>query len=427
MSKLQIFLIILVLIFIPLYPKFPLVGVSGTFVAIRLEDILLLIVYGVWGIWAVKNRAWRNMTPTHKGIVVYWLIGLISVFSGIFLTKTAGLNLGLLHWFRRIEYMGLFFVGYSFLQNKNQIGFIVKTIVVTAIIVALYGLGQQYLGLPVISTNNSEFSKGLALTLGPGARINSTFAGHYDLAAFSILPLLVILGLFALYPKQRLFLAAAWVVVYWCILMSASRVTFVAVMATSALFLWIIRKRSWIVVLTVIGIIGVLLSPQLLGRYRELIVNNIKLSYISPVRAAVDEEVPDALKPSAVAEDRSLNIRLNASWPKALRSIYKNPLLGTGYSSVGLAVDNDYLRMLAETGILGLVSFTTILLGFIKLILIRSRTKVFDLSQTFQLAVWCGLVGLMLNAVFIDIFEASKIAISLWLLLGITSKLESLR
>ena len=126
----------------------------------------------------------------------------------------------------------------------------------------------------------------------------------------------------------------------------------------------------------------------------------------------------DATAPQ-VAEDRSLNIRLKSEWPKALRALVKNPVLGTGFSSVGLAVDNDYLRSLAETGILG-----TLALGLVFLRIFKQLGS--GRQEVFSLAIICGLIGLLINAIFIDVFEASKVAIITWTLLGLAVKSKEL-
>ena len=164
----------------------------------------------------------------------------------------------------------------------------------------------------------------------------------------------------------------------------------------------------------IVSIISVFLSPQLAGRYFNLIsVVRAEEKIIRDVNT-----IPDALKPTEKLEDRSLNIRLKASWPKALRALTKNPILGTGYSSVGLAVDNDYLRVLAETGVLGFVAFG--------LVFIRMFKSWIPSKSPFIWAMICVTLGLMLNAVFIDIFEASKIATIFWLLAGVTQKFREL-
>ncbi len=411
MSK---YLLVLVLLFVALYPKFPLLGVSGTFVAVRLEDFVVAAAIIFWALTALRQK----YLPVHRAILLYLIIGFVSVFSAIFVTKTAGLNLGLLHALRRVEYMAMFAVGFHALQNKQQLHFLIRAFLLIALIASIFGLGQQFLGWPVISTTNSEFSKGLALTLGAGARINSTFAGHYDLAAFSIFPLLLVIALLTLPQiRHKWLLIGIGSLAYWTMLLSASRVTFAAFYITTALFMLLIRKKLWLIPLILLGIFSILASPQLLGRYRELLINH--------VQAAADEEIPDALKPPAVPEDRSLNIRLKAEWPRALRAFYQNPLLGTGFSSVGLAVDNDYLRVLAETGFFGLAAFGLILLRIFKTSSPYFRAPASS-SDAFIVATTLGLVSLLLNAVFIDIFEASKVAIIAWTLLGAAEKAKTL-
>lgn len=431
-SKL-IYLVALVLIFIPIYPKFPLASVSGSFVAIRLEDFVIAAVSGVWLLTRIGS--WRRLAsgPLHRAILLYLAIGAIGLFCGVFLTKTATLTQGLLHWLRRVEYLAMFFVSFDLLKSVSQLHFLTRSVILAALIVSLYGLGQQYLGFPVISTTNSEFAKGLALTLGPGARINSTFAGHYDLAAYSVFPLLLIVGLLMTDSKFKPLLAAVGLLIYWTMLLSASRVTFAAFFLTAGLFILVMRRFVWLVPLAVVAVVSILATPQLLGRYREFVLYHlfsavpaVQAQDLTNARPAVDEELPDALKPPAIPEDRSLNIRLNAEWPRAVRSVLKNPVLGTGYSSVGLATDNDYLRSLAETGILGFLAFGLIILRFLKssLKFLLSPPRRFE--HVFIVAVTFGLVGLLLNAVFIDVFEASKIAIITWMLLGLAEKTKVL-
>ena len=400
-------LVALLLLVIPLYPKFPILGVSGTFVSVRLEDFLIAAVVFICLL--------RKPSLSSRPILLYLLIGLVSVFSAVVLTKSAALSQGLLHFARRVEYMSLFFVGFSFLKSLSQLSFLIRTILATSLLVALYGLGQQFLSFPVITTTNSEFSKGLTLTLGPGARINSTFAGHYDLAAYTVFPLLLILGLISLpttkYKPALLFLG---ILVYWSLLLSASRVTFAAFYLAAFTFVWLIGKRVWIPLLVILALFSVLVSPQLAGRYRQLLFPS------AHAQVPVDEQTADALVP--VAEDRSFNIRLKAEWPRAIRAFLKNPILGTGYSSVGLAVDNDYLRALAETGVLGLLAFLFIIIRFLK------TTPRFhpSLESIFILSVTLSLCSLLLNALFIDVFEASKIALLTWLTLGLAEKTKVL-
>ena len=119
----------------------------------------------------------------------------------------------------------------------------------------------------------------------------------------------------------------------------------------------------------------------------------------------------------ALVYDISITTRLQGEWPMALTAFERNILLGSGYSSVGLATDGDYIRMLGETGILA-----------------RSRSSEYFSPHTFcslrmnslegyekalVVGFFGGLVGLILNGILIDVFESSKVAFTFWLLLGV--------
>ncbi len=416
------FIAILILIFVPLYPKFPLFGVGGSFVSVRLEDFIIAIGLFICLIFQIKNRFSHLKNPVARTIILYLLVSFVAMFSAAFLTKSADLKIGIFHWVRRVEYMSMFLVGLWSIKKRLDINLVIKSILIVSFLVSLYGLGQQFLNFPVISTTNSEFAKGLAVTLGPGARINSTFAGHYDLAAFLIFPLLLCIGLISLKidTKTKIMVSIMGGLSYWTMLLSASRVTFAAIFLTAGLYILVIRKFYWIPLLIILAIVSIFASPQLAGRYKELFITSVRAA------SAVDEQTPDALKTPEKPEDRSFSIRINAEWPRAIRAFAINPILGTGFSSVGLAVDNDYLRLLAESGLLGFFAFMLIIFRLFKTSLPFLKSAPHDTRSIFILTITLGLVGILATAIFIDVFEASKVAIILWLLLGMSEKLKTL-
>jgi hypothetical protein len=140
----------------------------------------------------------------------------------------------------------------------------------------------------------------------------------------------------------------------------------------------------------------------------------------SQVRVSLTPEPAPTPVPVKVVNDVSIAIRYNVEWPRAMRAFYKNPILGTGYSSIGLATDNDYLRMLGETGILGFLAFVLIFLNIGKVFLkgFRIRGDMDDFEKSFLFGVFGGAIGIFATAILIDLFEASKLAIMFWLLLG---------
>ena len=117
--------------------------------------------------------------------------------------------------------------------------------------------------------------------------------------------------------------------------------------------------------------------------------------------------------------DISFTTRFQGEWPNAWAAFLKNPLLGSGFSTITLAADNDYLRALGESGLLGLFSFIFIFLLFY-IALRETIPKINDqFSRAYLLGISGGIVGLSINAILIDVFESSKVAETFWILFGI--------
>ena len=173
-----------ILIFIPLYPKFPLFFLPGSTVAIRAEDFLIAITAIVL-ILHILSSAKKKLPPMSWQVIIYLLIGLVSAISAILITKNVNPPIVILHLLRRLEYLFVFyFVYYVGAGNWRNRRFLFELVLFPALGVFFYGLAQIYARAPVISTMNPEFAKGVALTLQPGVQLSSTFAGHYDLAIY---------------------------------------------------------------------------------------------------------------------------------------------------------------------------------------------------------------------------------------------------
>jgi hypothetical protein len=103
-----------------------------------------------------------------------------------------------------------------------------------------------------------------------------------------------------------------------------------------------------------------------------------------------------------------------------LAAFKRNIFFGSGYGSVSLAVDNSYLRMLAEVGALGTIAFFGIFVLFGVYVFKQFASIESPIVKSLIVGLSAGIVGLFINALFIDVFEASKVAFSLWLLIGVS-------
>ncbi len=424
------------IIFIPLYPKFPLFNIPGTYVAVRSEDFILVLLAFLLLAHFLKNPLFFFRFTMTRSIFIFWLVGLIAIISGIFLTKTIPFHLGMLHWARRIEYMLPFFAGIILVRNHRNLIFFLKLIPLVALSVFAYGIAQLYFNAPVISTQNVEFSKGIALTLQPGVNLSSTFAGHYDLATYLTMTIALFAGLLAV-PKKNLFRFLGVIfllVLFWLQLRTGSRIAFGATIITVSLVFYLAKKPLWIIPVFFIAVIGLINTPSISGRFNSLIDiyrHNLeqKVKGVFDNRAFIvksiyaQEETPTPTKPPEnlrpIQQDRSTSIRFDVEWPRALRALSKNPFLGTGYGSISLATDNDYLRALGETGLLGFLALITVFINLLAGLIRGIKHKLPSLEHHFLLGSLSLFLSFLMIATFIDVFEASKVATLFWMYTGL--------
>jgi hypothetical protein len=115
------FILTLLLLFIPLFPKFPAIDIPNTYVSVRIEDFLILfsLIYFFPSFYKKAKIIYKNKVA--RSILIYLFIGFTSLLAGIFLTQTVVFNVGILHFLRRVEYFSLFLIGFTFIkENKDK-------------------------------------------------------------------------------------------------------------------------------------------------------------------------------------------------------------------------------------------------------------------------------------------------------------------
>ncbi len=522
---------VFLLMLIPLYPKLPLLDVSHTWVYVRVEDFLVIFVLGLWSILLFKRKVTLK-TPLTLPILIFWIIGVVATIHGVILIfpeiSNVFPNVAFLSFLRRIEYMSLFFVAYSSMRDKKLLPVVIFTLVLTFFLVSIYGIGQKYLGFPAYLTMNEEFAKGIPIRLSELSRVPSTFAGHYDFAAYLVLMIPILASLIFGFKNWFLkFILCAGVILGFAVLfMTVSRVSFFVLFIALFVVLSLQNKKLILYFLPLVAILAVLFfssqsalfsrfgntvkevnvlvdakTGRAIGHIEYISLENFKNKpinqrrigengqiYTEPIKEDVGSkaspssflslnrlpiEVPsvtdvnlstgenlpqgtayvnlplspvikklkyffyekssssnatssegfifhgDFLVKEASAYDLSFTTRFQGEWPNTLKIFKQNIFFGSGYGSVSLAVDNNYLRILGETGIFGIAAFFAIFLSFgiyIKKLLPNVESKT---TRSFILGFVAGFVGLALNALLIDVFEASKIAFTLWILVGV--------
>ncbi|MBI4226560.1 O-antigen ligase family protein [Candidatus Roizmanbacteria bacterium] len=471
-------LLILFIFLIPLWPKLPLFDLEYTYVSIRFEDLFIAFFVLIFFIQLIRNK----ITLPIKFIpffFLFWTGVFASYLFGHYVLNTVPVkNIGFLHAFRRVEYMIFFFIAASAVKSRRDFSLLMNSIFLVLLIVSLYGIGQKFFGFPAVQTMNPEFALGHILYLTPEARVSSTFAGHYDLAAYLVFLIPIVLGFYL--SRRALIYFALFIVTLFTLVLTASRISFISYSLSVAAFMLYLRKPKLLMVIVILTIGFSLLSKNLTSRFfqtfqvRRIFVNEktgqvvipqkitvkelpagtfyLQIKKDQPVKvdsdlqkkleekllADIREEASKSgktltsteeaqllatmsagLKPlNTVVSDISFATRLQVEWPRAIQAFLKNPILGAGASSITEATDNDYLRLLGEFGLLGTVLFVLIL-SSITFYLIKHIDNNLQTRNFLVYGYLFGFFGLMLNATYIDVFEASKVAYTFWTIAGL--------
>ena len=460
----------------PLYPKFPLKFIDYTYIAVRLEDLYIVGFFILFLIQLIRKKITLNKKFLFL-ILAFWAAAFISFLYGSFVQQTIIYkHLGFLHFARRVEYMVIFLMAASTIRSRKDFLFYFYSLIIALTITVLYGLGQKFIGFPAVQTMNPEFAKGYILYLTPEARVSSTFAGHYDFAAYLNLFLPIVLGLFLLKGKLRY--ALLFLLSLFTLILTASRSGFIAYIVSITAFLVYWKKFRLLIFILILSFGLSAISKNLSSRFlqavqiKQIFVNEKTGQVVVPQKisvknlpagslylelnkkqkqvtsqtekllqekiladirdearksgitltateeAALAASASAGLKPvNSVVSDISMATRIQVEWPRAIAAFLSNPILGKGPSTITEATDSDYLRWLGEFGLLGTSLFVFLLFSIGKFVWDKSK-QVAESEKSIYHGFLFGFFALFIYAGYFDIFEASKVAYTFWTVAG---------
>lgn len=431
-------LLVAVVGLVVLVPKFDLLAVPGTTTTIRFEDFAVAGLYVIWLGWLAWRRKWPQWSWVHVLMLVVVLVGVLSTSWGMIAGHVTHPELGVLNVLRRIEYFGMFWVAFSWMRPerlKQYVGVLLGISLVVVIVAVLQFFGW----LPMFSTWQGYSGQVLYFDQNFIFLI-STFAGHYDLGGYLIL--MTPIAMAGLLLMRRVFLKLLLALLlagyYFVLYFSYSRAAYVAIMGEMVIF-FVLVKMYWLSLLPALNIarVGYLYmtgkfsrydydiaivkttpTPTVAAGHHVATVSATPVPHISPVHKLTPAKSIAISDDTAVTLDPGGAARIDV-WKNAWNHFVHHPIFGTGYSSIGTGADNNYLRMVAETGLVGLVAFLA-LVGYVIYYFFRSAMELMKgWPRLFLLALVTGMVGLLAQAVLIDIFESSKVALLLWFLVGL--------
>lgn len=386
--------------FVLLFPKLPLIQIQGYMVPIRIEDVLLGAVLLGLLIRHYFSHSRRVVNPLQKSMAFYLVTSALSLAFGLLILNTIpSANIGFLFWLRTPEYFAATYLCLLGIENWKQYKRVLAILVLFTFLIGVYGVLQEFSIVPAFDAMHTT-DELVVIRFLPGfaeERLFSTFAGPYDLAAFYLIaiPILLVWLFIAKSRALKVALAAVLAISFLCFYLSYARAPLVALGVALLVCAWSMGYRKTSLILAPLA----LLPALFIGGFAD----------------RLSEAAADPLATSA------MGARFNTSWFDAIASLARSPLLGTGPASLGdaVGVDGLYILLLGTGGVLGLIFFLLLIFRAIRYQKRSVRDTGSELQKALAVGLFAGTIALLINGFTQDTFFNSKVAFTYWFLMGL--------
>jgi hypothetical protein len=374
--------LLLALVALPLYPKIGLVSVGGTYIPVRIDDLVMAGVVLLWGVQLWRERRVPRTPPALTPAIAWLALGLVAVVIGAGLLHTVGWVTSLLYWAKPIEYLLLGWLAYDVVVEPRRLLIVLAVVFGTALVVGGYGVLQQ-LGwvTPPVSYVPHATQK----------VVTSTFGDRHELAMY--LGMLLLLGVVLWHRAGRAVQVAAFVAIVVAVYLLARTSTRSEYLTTGALGL-------------------ALLIPARTRIPAAVLVVTVIVVFFSA--GGVAQRGLD------VGGDVSLGIRFGQKWPQLIGAAMADPIFGIGPSAATEAADGHYVRSFVEVGIVGTAAFAWLILAVVQR-LRRVYRSTSGVPRDLALAGLLMIAFIAVVGILIDAWVSSRPMQLLWPLLGIAA------
>ncbi len=394
------FVIYLLILSMLLSPEF-VVGGGGLAesrqVTLRLDDIILLLVFFAWFAKTAINKDLGLFlrTPLNRPMFIYSVIFLISTSLGVFLGNIRAAS-GYFYCLKYIEYFFVYFLVVNNLRDEAQAERYFWVAVFTCLVIAVYAIAQ----------------------IPAGQRVTAPFEGAHGepntLGGYLLFMLAIMGGLLLNMrrPLHQFLLFSASGIMAVPLLYTLSRSSWLGMIpVVFVLFVFTRRKLTVIIaVLLAVAIIGIAMPEKVSTRFIKTFQGN--------------ENIRGTRRVGPFVLDQSASDRV-MHYEEALKVWLEAPVLGHGATG-GFMVDSQIIRVMMEAGAAGLLAFLYLIYR-IHFQLRENYLKLeSDLHRGLCLGVLAGLWGLLFHSLGASTFIIIRVMEPFWLMVAITISLPTL-
>lgn len=371
--------------------------VKGDVLVLRVEDLILTTVAMAWVARTAifKELGLIRRTPLNAPILAYSVALVVATLLGVFVGTVRPAR-GFFFVLKYLEYFVVYFMAVNYTRDERVLRRLLATALVTCAVSAVMGIAQIPSGERVAAPFEGKFGE------------PNTFGGY--LVLMLALVLAQALAAQSLPGQLRWFAFAGLVAVP--LLYTLSRSSWLAVLPMLATLILLSPRR--LILLVGVGVLvlaGPLVFPkQVVERY------NYTLH---------DKADRGEYRVGDTRLDTSTSARLD-SWKQGVEGWSRRPVFG--YGAAGFAfMDAQYVRVLVETGLVGLAAFLWLLWRILRLGWDAYRQSRGTRFHALTLGYLAGVVALLAHGIGANTFIIVRIMEPFWFLTGIIAVLPLLQ
>lgn len=395
-------------LFIALTPKLPLAVVPGNTTPIRIDDVVLALVL-IW--WARKFLMVPPTAPPPSPatlfLLLYWGVAIACTLIGMTALTTEPLT-GALHAGRLVQYGLLYYFFYSAIA-PDDLGRFVEVARTALLLICGIWVVQHWTRAPVTGPAT------------PWQTLYPTFSASYDFGGYVMLATILLYGLWSAGGSRGLLTTITLAAGAFVTANSESRASLLGLVLIVAIDL-VSRARWW----------AVLAMGAAAAAAPYVVTSKKMLRLVHGVWSLATTFNLDVIR-QAVATDPSLALRAK-NWRLAIDHWLARPFLGDGLGGylayirqydLPASPDGWYVRVLADTGVVGFVTFAILMLALLWMLARTARTETWPLRRAIVYGAALAVVATSVSAVLVDAFVSYKIMGMFWMVIAAGTRVSA--
>ena len=383
-----------------LSPEFGERTVRGEGMTLRTDDFLLVIIGFSWlaRMALHKELGLFLRTKLNRPIFFYLAVCILSTSIGV-LAGDVKVKPGFFFILKYFEYYIVYFMIINHVNRSSQIKGLIVALLLTCLVVNIVGLVQ----------------------IPTGQRVTAVFEGEHGepntLGGFLVLMLAITLslGVHIDSVKQKV---ALWILSglsFYTLLFTQSRGSYGAFLAMYLSLIFLSKKRVFVVILLIAVVSAPLLLPEIVKKRVASTVTAEQLLAYEKYLKRTGGVAPKKI--GGMVLDLSTSERIQ-SWQDGWKAFVKRPIFGYGVTGWQF-IDGQYMRVLVETGILGLFTFYILLVTVFRECWKSYQSVQDKFHKGICMGLIAGAIGMLFHCIAANTFIIVRIMEPFWFLVGI--------